>query len=445
MSNEMENVKSNNVWSQDGQRYFPGSTAKQTKLMPPGIYRYEESQMEGWWLRKTFDKYTFPYKIYGTQDDIVNRVKRAWDGLSSNFGVLLNGLKGTGKTIAAQQIANWAVDKGMIVLAVSQPIALSSIMEKVEQPMLILLDEFEKTHDDKLHPGAQQSMLSAVDGLSRSQFRRLFLFTSNTKKIDDNFIDRPSRIRYTWEFGRVGMDVINMMLDDLLDPKLAAFRPAALEYFNTREVLTIDVVKTVIIEMNIFREEPVQFKSFMNLSEKTPGAFKVEIVQDNGQLLEISSYFKSNQGAWLSAIMSKTGQQMFIDNFVAQNKKQHIVSSMNQYINILGPTDKVDEWICEVQIPTWKTWIGTKLAKEVNDYLWLDRQPDNFRPPEWAKKIEKDIKLTEQEDEEKDGFVEQGSVYGSDKHAKVRVKFTVDHNSYQYSHKSFFGHGGPEL
>ena len=270
-----EKNTTNNVWQQKGDSYWPSNTALDVRKIPPGIYSYGATPNGQWFLELTTSRYVFPYKIYGAHDRIIDRVKRAWKSLPSNLGVLLNGLKGTGKTITAQQIVNWAIDEGLVVLNAQSPVPLAMIMEHVEQPMLVLFDEFEKTHAEDKYPGSQQQLLSAIDGLSKNEHRRLFLFTTNTKKVDENLVDRPSRIRYGWEFGRLSSDLIEMLLDDMLDKELARLRPEILTYLNTRAVLTIDVVKAVIVECNTFREGPEAFKSIMNLTEKEPCGFKV--------------------------------------------------------------------------------------------------------------------------------------------------------------------------
>lgn len=429
--NDANKTVTNNIWQQRADTFWPGSTALQTKKIPPGIYRYEMTD-NGWYLAKTSDRYIFPYKIYGVNESILSRIKRAWQGLSGNFGVLLNGLKGTGKTVTAQQIVNWAIDEGIMVLNVHSPIPLATVMAQIEQPMLVLFDEFEKTHDETAFPGAQQELLSAIDGLSRNEFRRLFLFTTNVKKVNDNLIDRPSRIRYNWEFGRVNNELIEMLIADILKPKLMHLKHDIFQYLNSRAVLTIDVVKTVINECNTFEESPEAFKTIMNLSEKTPGAFKVEIIDDLGITVEVSSWFKTNFGSWLISIMTKAGQQDFIERYVSSGSTQTINSPMGQAIEILGPTEKENEWICYVQMPNFKTWVGPKLEKESHDFLWLDEKPENWKIPEWARKIERSEKLTSHEENEMGDWIESDNVFGGTKRKKVRVRFTLDDSPFSY-------------
>lgn len=421
-----------NIWNKRGTTFWPDSTADAHKMMPPGIYEYAVTPNGQWYLALSSNRYTFPYKIYGAHDHIKNRIQRAWQGLPGNFGVLLNGLKGTGKTITAQQVVNWAIDEGFVVLNVQTPVPLATIMAKVEQPMVVLFDEFEKTHDED----AQQELLSAIDGLSKNEFRRLFLFTTNTKKVNENFLDRPSRIRYNWEFGRLSADVINELLDDLLDPQLADLRQEILTYLNTRAVLTIDVAKTVIIECNIFREGPGNFRQIMNLTEKSPEAFRLEIVKDDGSTQEIASYFRTNSSAWLCGLLSKTGQKMFLQDYVAKVHTQTIFGSSGQAIQILGPTDVENEWICHVQIPRFDLGISTKLTHV--EYLWLDEKPEGWKTPEWMRKVEAGKELTDEEAEEYEDWKGSRQVYSTvGKLKKVRLRISLNDAPFKYNYRDF--------
>lgn len=427
---------STNVWQQIEDLYQPGSNASQVRRLPPAIYRFVNTD-RGWFLQKTANRYTFPYKLYGINQDIIERVTRAWKNLPSNFGVMLNGLKGTGKTITAQQIVNWAVGEGIMVLNVQSPVPLSAIMQHVEQPMLVLFDEFEKTHEQAEH---QQALLSAIDGLSKNEHRRMFLFTTNTKKINDNLIDRPSRIRYCWEFGRLRNDLIEMIMDDLLRKDLAHLKSEIMSYLNTRTALSIDVVKTVIMECNIFEEAPSIFKPFMNLSEKEPAAFKLEIVGEKGDLELLSDYFRpTSNAAWLSGLFSKTGQQAFIQDYISKDSSFVMISTSGQRFELLGPTPNENEWICHVQIPTYKLdWITPRIERAVNipSFMWLDEKPADWKLPSWARKAESGKTLELDEVNAHLVWQHDGRIYGTDRPKRVVVRFTQNNEPFYYDHRS---------
>ncbi len=425
----------NNVWKESGDRYYPDSASQNVMKLSPGIYRFVQTPV-GWYLERTAKKYTFQYKIYGTNDTIIKRVEAAWKNLNCSFGILLNGLKGTGKTITAQMIVNWAIDHDIVVLNVKDPVPLADIVERISQPLLVMFDEFEKTHDEKLDPECQQKLLSTLDGLSRNEHKRIYLFTTNDKTINVNFIDRPSRIRYSWEFGRLGVDVIEMLLEDMLNPELSSLKGDIIAYLNSRDVLTIDVAKTVITECNVFKEAPDKFASFLNLTEKAPGPMKISIVRNDGTVFDVHSLFKSRQMQQFMQYMTETGRERFIDTHVRKHTWYQIVNDDHEQIIVYGPTDKNDEWICELQVPAHRTWAGNKLANMAYSSLWMDEKPTDWIVPTWAKKTESGEELTDEEENDRSHWLDMQSVYGGRKRARVKVRITPNEETYKYDYHS---------
>lgn len=429
----MSNTSS--IWQMTADGYWPSPTALNADKLPAVIYRFVATQ-RGWYLEKTHDKFVFPYKVYGTNTEIIERVQRAWRMIDSGFGILLNGLKGTGKTITAQMIVNWAISNDIVILNVQEPIPLADVLMKIKQPVLVLFDEFEKTHDERLHPECQQKMLSVLDGLSRSEHKRLFLFTTNTRKVNENFVDRPSRIRYSWEFGRLSAEVIEMLLDDMLDKSLTHMRNDIISYLNTREVLTIDVAKTVIIECNVFKEVPNKFKQFLNLTEKEPGPMLIELLDEQGNVKSLYESYRMHRAADFMSYMSPMGRKRFVETFTQKNHVFSVCDDMQHYISVIGPTDKDNEWICHAQVPKYKTWIGTKLSLRLGDNLWLDEKPENWTIPTWALKIEEGKELTDDEDDLYRIWLDRGRVYGTEKSKPVKLRFTPKEESYTYNYRS---------
>jgi ATPase family associated with various cellular activities (AAA) len=401
------------VWSQSGSNFHPGDTTLQTEKLPPGLYVYKPT-LSGWYLERTADRFIFSGKIYGNHDPILNRVQTAWTGLGGNLGVLLNGLKGTGKTVTAQLIANWAVSQGLPVLQVSAPVPLQGILAAVQQPMMVIFDEFEKTHDKE----EQQNLLSALDGISRNGFQRLFVFTTNNRWIDTNFVDRPSRIRYCWEFTRLDEATILMLMDDILDPTLAHLRTEILQYLISREVLSIDVVKTVLQETNLFKESPLCFNEVLNLTEKEPPSFRVEILDANRQPVKTLTPFLSlpkEQTRRLLTVLSRTGREEAVQNPGAYRFEDRYT---HHEFTFVESTEVYSEWVCHLRVPLEETWL--RAFPKVQSYsgesrLVLDVKPEGWVPPSWAVKYQKDVELTNEEDSQLRAWDRKGSVYGNDK------------------------------
>ena len=186
-------------WSEHGIFFTPRTRAGKVPALPAGVFTFQPT-MGGWGLNRIDDRFEFPFKIYDAHDYIIERVVKFWEAKKGPLGVWLNGVRGAGKTVVAQQVANELINRFETpVIIIRDPIPLDAVLAELNQDVVIIFDEFEKTHDQD----EQQQLLSAIDGLSRSSHGRVFIFTTNRTDVDENYKDRPSRIRYVWNFQRV--------------------------------------------------------------------------------------------------------------------------------------------------------------------------------------------------------------------------------------------------
>jgi hypothetical protein len=122
---------------------------------------------------------------------------------------------------------------------------------------------FEKNFSDK-----DSSILQIMDGVYTSKYRRVFILTTNQTNINENLISRPSRLRYIKEFGNLTRDVVNEILMDILNDKSCT--DELLDYIDTLKISTIDIVKAIVSEVNIFGfEEFMEAKSYFNVETET--------------------------------------------------------------------------------------------------------------------------------------------------------------------------------
>ena len=82
-----------------------GSGYKVSESLPVGIYSISLT-MTGYHLDKYADKFVFPYKMYGLQEDFIDHVIKTYSNTEGNLGIMLTGTKGTGKTVTAKELAN---------------------------------------------------------------------------------------------------------------------------------------------------------------------------------------------------------------------------------------------------------------------------------------------------------------------------------------------------
>lgn len=428
---QTEEIKvTNDVWSQHGDIFMLSSDADKVKILPPGVYVYGVT-MQGWFLKKRSTHFTFPYKVYGQNGMIKNRIKGAWTGLQGNLGILFNGIKGTGKTVTAQDVANWAIEEeGMPVLLVSEPIPnLADVLVGLNQKIMIMFDEFEKTHHKEEW---QQNLLSVIDGTAKNEYKRLFIFTTNKTKIDDNFIDRPSRIRYRWEFDNLQEDVIREIIDDMLLPELAELKENLVSYLTNRNIVTIDSVKCAVTETNIFKEIPENFKAILNLSEKEPVSYKIEIIDDSGQpVYTVASWFQPLHGLDVAFSNPK-----FVNEQYFKRGRKFLVrdDTGSANIQLIDVGETPGTYVCEIAIRARETWLDKLIKADDNESLynvygdtlvWLQDKPKDwetkFEMPPKTEAAKKKWRLKYSDVIE---GINRYKLYGSDNNGIFRIRFT---------------------
>ena len=247
-------------WIQNGSNYqrVEGNVSN-VDTVPKGIYNVGLS-ITGWYLERTADEFVFNYKVYGLQSKFMQHVLTAFENTKGNFGILLNGTKGTGKTITAKVLANKLNLPVIIVKSFGENNSqLIEFLASFNFDCIFFFDEFEKNFSDK-----DSSILQIMDGVYTSEYRRIFLLTTNETHINDNLISRPSRLRYIHEFGNLEQEVTREYLNDTLKDKSRI--EDIIDFVDTLQISTIDILKSVVEEINIFGfDKFMENKSFFNV------------------------------------------------------------------------------------------------------------------------------------------------------------------------------------
>ena len=123
-----------NVWHQNQTIFRQDFPSKEIKKLEKGVYLIG-CDIKGFYLERKNDCFEFPYKIYGSQKKFSERVVSSFRNLDGNTGVLLNGIKGTGKTVTAKQIANLSELPVLIVANAFD--GLPSFINSIEQEVCV--------------------------------------------------------------------------------------------------------------------------------------------------------------------------------------------------------------------------------------------------------------------------------------------------------------------
>ncbi len=428
-------------WARSGTIYSPRSRADVEKLMPPGVYSYGATPF-GWFLKRESDDFEFSFKVYDASESIINRIVKHWSATSTNLGVLMNGLRGAGKTMTAQLLANRLIkDKHLPVLVIRSPIPLEEVLGVMHQDMVVIFDEFEKSHNDK----QQQALLSTIDGMSRSQFRRLFIFTTNSTALNENFKDRPSRIHYQFEFARVAPEVIEGLISDSLPERLQHLRNEIVDFLDTRHICTIDIVKAVIAEVKTFEESPRVFEHMLNVSKGEPPAYRIVVVDENGIEQEVyEDYFKPSLETGSQKSLLLGGNKRAIEDFIAGSEAVLITATSWKgvlCVNLLEKCVQADTWLVHLSVPFDKTPYAEYSCCYRNPSLRLfrDEMPAGWSLPA-PKKVEESDDLAQQVRRAYDKAIHSNTLFGTGQRQIFRVRIMANRNRPTSHHKSkYFG------
>jgi hypothetical protein len=267
------------VWNADGNSLYLGYPSQEFEKLENVIYKVALDMFERPYLAKVSDNFTFDYKLYGLETNLINRILKTYNATDhGNLGILLNGLKGTGKTVTSKQIAN-LLNQPIIIVGDNKP-HFPQFLNSIPQNITIFIDEYEKTF------GNASNMLTIMDGASNSEYRRVFLLTTNELRVESNMIQRPGRVRYLKTFDHLKPIVIKEIVDDILIHK--QFTDDCIQFISSLETITVDIVKAVLNEVNIHEESPTAFEGIFNV-KKLRGKYNVSIREEDGTLTEIAS------------------------------------------------------------------------------------------------------------------------------------------------------------
>ncbi len=272
--------ETNDIWSLSGGKYYLAQPSIEVEKLENAVYSVHQDEFGRFYLKKKQDTFTFDYKLYGLETKLVDRIIKTHEHTTGNVGVLLNGLRGTGKTITSKIICN-QLNQPVIVIGAHYG-GVHLFINSIPQDITVFIDEYEKIFGDS------SDMLTIMDGALNSEYRRVFLLTTNNLYVDENLLQRPSRIRYLKKFEDLTPHIVEEIIDDILVHK--HLKKECLQFISTLEIITIDIVKSVLSEVNIHNESPTAFQDIYNV-KKIKGKYDVEIQGTDGKFVT----FKEDQ------------------------------------------------------------------------------------------------------------------------------------------------------
>lgn len=211
-------------------------------------------------LQKVED-FEVKHKLYGDVAKQTRRILHTFEDRENSTGVLLAGEKGSGKTLLAKNICFEAAKKGIPAIIINAPWHgdnFNRTIQGIEQPAIVLFDEFEKVYDQEHQP----AILTLLDGVFPS--RKLFVLTCNNKwRVDEHMRNRPGRIFYMMDFTGLDENFIREYCEDNLNDKQHIDR--IVQISGTFHQFNFDMLKALIEEMNRFHETPNEALNMLNV------------------------------------------------------------------------------------------------------------------------------------------------------------------------------------
>lgn len=267
----------NTLWSKTGNSFFLREISNQNKVLPTSIYKISMTPTNELYLEQVQDKFKFPYKIYGFERTFIDWILKTYENTSSNLGVLMNGIRGTGKTVACEMICN-ELNNPVIIVDKNLP-GLVDFISSIQQHVTLFFDEFEKVFKQDDYDDLGSPLLTLMDGVMKNEYRKVFLLTTNELRIEPNLLQRPGRIRYKKTFGNLSKAVVAEIVDDLLAQDCQKYRGDIVEFVSKLEIITVDIVTAVLNEVNIHKTSPDAFKEFFN-TKQVDDVFDVYQIED---------------------------------------------------------------------------------------------------------------------------------------------------------------------
>lgn len=250
------------------------------ETLPVGTYTVGATPAGFYYER--IEDFTLPQKIYGDTLKNAERILATFNDRPNATGALLEGEKGSGKSMLLKLLSIKGRELGMPTIVINSSFcgdSFNTFIQNLKQPAIVAFDEFEKVYsrDD------QESLLTILDGTFPS--KKLFVLTVNNKwRIDEHMRNRPGRIFYSLSFGGLDKTFVEEYCQDNLNNKDHVTGVMAVSSHFGK--FTFDMLKALVEEMNRYGEPAADAMKWLNIDPEdgTPASYDVKVFKDGKEL-----------------------------------------------------------------------------------------------------------------------------------------------------------------
>jgi hypothetical protein len=252
------------------------------RKLPAGNYVIKINEMSGELYLESIEGFTIPSKIYGNCLKNTDKIIRTFMDRDNATGVMMTGEKGSGKTLLTKNVSIELAKQGVPTIVINQPWhgdKFNTFIQNIEQPCVILFDEFEKTYDRD----EQESILTLLDGVFPT--KKLFMITCNDKwRVDIHMRNRPGRIYYMLDFKGLDADFIREYCGDNLENKIHI--ETIVNVGSLFSEFNFDMLKALVEEMNRYNESPQEALEMLNAKPEfdTGTEYSIKIIHNGVEI-----------------------------------------------------------------------------------------------------------------------------------------------------------------
>lgn len=210
-------MEKNNNFIKAGDQIMPKPQGMDYKLKAGKVYLLTCDKYSDELYLKEDNDFQLPEKYYQSAGDkrFINKVINTFTKTQKlTTGVLLSGIKGSGKTLMAKHIA---MNSNVPIIVVDKSVRAGDIenfFSRITIDTCVIFDELDKYWSTSY-------LLGFLDGVKPTGKKLVICTCNDEDEVSEYLNDRCSRIRYKRDFKCLGVDAILGILTDVMDEEKA--------------------------------------------------------------------------------------------------------------------------------------------------------------------------------------------------------------------------------